>query len=116
MTARWRDRLGVVLAILVVGLVVAGAGVLVAVAELENADKIASVIGAAAGVLGLGVSGASAVRARRLHAGSSPAALSEGEPGPPAAAPVTRDVLMQAEATDDARIYQSGGDMTINDR
>ncbi|MBN6040042.1 hypothetical protein [Amycolatopsis sp. 195334CR] len=116
MTTRWRDRLWVVLVILVVGLVVAGAGVLVAVAELENADKIASVIGAAAGVLGLVVSGASAVQARRLRPGPPRAALAEGEPDAPAASPGVRDVSMHAEATDDARIYQAGGDMTINDR
>ncbi|MBN6040044.1 hypothetical protein [Amycolatopsis sp. 195334CR] len=103
---RWRDRLWVVLAILVGGLVVAEAGVLVAVAELEAADKIASVIGAAASVLGLGVSSVSTVQARRLRAGSPPAALREDDA--PAGSPVARDVSMRLEATDDPRSIRPG--------
>ncbi|MFI6031610.1 hypothetical protein [Amycolatopsis magusensis] len=109
--------MGVVLTSLFAGLVVAGAGVLVAVAELDNADKIASVIGAAAGVLGLGVSVASAVQVRRLRAippATAPSASNSAEG--PANAPVPTKMSMRAKARDDARIYQSGGSMNIHER
>lgn len=106
--SRWTERLWVAVVVLLVGLVLLGAGVLVARAGLENADKISSVVGAAMGVLGVSGAGLGALRARALRASSTPSG-SAADPAPGA-------VTMTARATDDARTYQVGhGDMHIND-
>lgn len=107
---RWSARLLIVIA----GSVVTGAGVLVLLAGLEDADKISSVVGAVAGVLGLAVSIAGALRARGSQENSASAAPASSDGVE--AKPAVRDVSMLAEAAGDARIYQAGGDMTVNDR
>ncbi|MFI7134311.1 hypothetical protein ACIBQ1_52195 [Nonomuraea sp. NPDC050153] len=111
--------------------VLIGAGAVVAVAAttvlglyfvrvgLDEADKLASVIGAFVGLAGLGVAVYGLIADRRSGGGGQEpppvAGGGSGEEGP-AAVDAAVDVRQRAKASGSGRVYQAGRDQTINER
>ncbi|GAA2637009.1 hypothetical protein GCM10010411_90470 [Actinomadura fulvescens] len=80
-------------------------GVYFAVVGLDKADKWGSVIGVFVAVAGLGVAVYGLVSSRR--SGDDDGSETDRSPG---------TVSQRAEASGHGRVYQAGGDQTINDQ
>jgi hypothetical protein len=93
----------IAMGVLAVGVIVVGFGVLFLVVGLENAGRVSSGIGAAAGIVGLVVAGIGALRARSART----AGRAVGQGGEEAA------VGMHATVSGRGRVYQAGRDQHI---
>ncbi|MEV4752593.1 hypothetical protein AB0K21_40090 [Streptosporangium sp. NPDC049248] len=103
----------------------AGLGVYLSRVKLDEADKLASVIGLFVAVAGLGVAVYGVVAGRKDSGGGTaepdrPGVSASGERpvdggGIVSTGDGARNIQMRAEASGSGRVYQAGGDQTVNE-